>query len=452
MAQTRGKDTEFQTVAISPDGKVLVSVEGFGEPLMRFWDLATGEELGAPLAAHEDWIGALRFLPDGRTLVSVGGDHAIRLWDVSEPRHVRAKGRPLLGQESGIESVALLPDGRTLISGAYDGSVCVWDATQTRPDNSHWKVAFPDRWKSWEFASNSQSIFYLETNQVVQFHGPRFDTRTTLFDISRDGTRWGDFSRDARLFVNVATNGAVQVYDMQQRRLVGQFGSYPGIIRGFVRPKRLLLYNGDGLDEWDLDTFQLIKSWKLGGSIYYTRVSDDGKWLLSSDRNGTFTLANFTTGQSASRHLDINQVAGTSFSADGSRFAASSWLGYACIWETASFRPVATMGSHRLPMLASFFPDGSRLLTDDLGTERLRLWDIKTQRELIAFRGGGIMEATVGFDGQVSTAFSPNGNLLVCTDTSSMHIYRAPTLAEIDTVEKADAAKLLFENPSATAK
>ena len=430
MAKTHSKDSDFQTVAISPDAKLLVSGEGMGEPLMRFWDLATGEELGAPLAAHEDWIGALRFLPDGRTLVSVGGDHTIRLWDVSEPRNVRAKGRPLLGQESGIESVAVLPDGKTLISGASDGSVCEWDATGARPDDSHWQVMLPDRGDAWEFASDSQSVFTLEEKgQIVQWHGPRFDIRTTLFDVSRDGTLWGDFSTDARLFVNVATNGVVQVYDMEQKKLAHQFGSYPGIVRGFVRPKKLLLYTTDDtLDEWDLDTFQFLKSWKLGGSVYYSVVSDDGQRLLSSDRNGTFTLANFTTRQSASRQLDINQVIATCLSADGSRFAASSWLGYARIWDAQSFQPIASMGSHRLPMMVQgFSPDGSRLLTCDTGdsaSQHLRLWDIKTQRELISFHGSQF------------TMISPDGNLIVCSDGSSMQFYRAPTLAEIDASER----------------
>ncbi|HUD83454.1 MAG TPA: hypothetical protein VMQ67_08115, partial [Candidatus Saccharimonadales bacterium] len=122
----------------------------------------------------------------------------------------------------------------------------------------------------------------------------------------------------------------------------------------------------------------------------------------------------------------------------------SSWLGYARIWDTQSFQPLATMGSHRLPMMVQgFSPDGSRLLTCDLGdpgSERLRLWDIKTQRELISFRGSE------------HTMISPDGNLIVCTDGSSMQFYRAPTLAEIATAEKADAPQTLVESPPAAAK
>ena len=65
--------------------------------------------------------------------------------------------------------------------------------------------------------------------------------------------------------------------------------------------------------------------------------------MLNFDLNGTFTLANFTTGQSANHPLDISQVIVTRFSADGSHFAASSGLGYARIWDAQSFQPIATV-------------------------------------------------------------------------------------------------------------
>jgi serine/threonine protein kinase/WD40 repeat protein len=441
VAKTRGKGSVFEAVAISPDGKLLVSAEGDPKPLIRFWDLATGDELGAPLAAHESFIMALRFLPDGRTLVSGGGDYTIRLWDVSEPRNVRAKGHPLLGQESWAISIAAMPDGKTLFSGAEDGSVCVWDISGARPDDSHWQVTRPNQGRTWEFASDSKSIFTLDVKGlVVQWHGTRFDVRTTLLDVSRVGTLWGDFSKDARQFVNVTSNGVVQVYNLAERTLVRQFGSYPGAVRGFVRPKKLLLYhadnvdhllNGADLDEWDLDSFQLIKSWKVSGFPYPSTVSNDGQRLLTSDRNGSFTLVNFTTRQIVNPQLNINQGDGPNcFSADGSRFASSSRLGYAHIWDTESFQLLASMGDPRRQMtVQSFSPDGTRLLTKgvgDAGSEILRLWDIKTQRELISLPGRPDM------------IISPDGNVIVCSDNDSMQFYRAPTLAEIDAAEAAE--------------
>jgi WD40 repeat protein len=434
-AKTSSKNSDFQTVAISPDGKLLVSAEGLGNTLMRFWDLATGEEIGAPIAAHEDWIGALRFLPDGRTLVSTGGDHTIRLWDVSDPRNVRAKGRPLLGQESGVNSVTGLPDGRSLISGANDGSVCVWDISGERRNDLQ---AILPGVRNWEVAPDGQSIFAIETNRVVQWHGASYEARTPLFD-RPDGQ--SVFSTDGRLLITVSTNGVLQICDIQQRRLVRQFGNYPGKVLLYPGRKNLLVRVGNHFDDWDLDSFQMTRSWDVNDSEGDFQVSDNREWLFKWDYTGSLIRSSIGTDQSTNRQLDINQVISFVSSANGRRFAASSFMGYARVWETASFRSVATVGSRRLPMrVECFSPDGSRLLTMDLIKPTLRLWDIETARELIDFNSAGFAR------------FSTDGNLLGWIESGSLHIYRAPTLAEIDAVEKADAAQTMLESQPAVAK
>lgn len=131
-----------------------------------------------------------------------------------------------------------------------------------------------------------------------------------------------------------------------------------------------------------------------------------------------------------SRKLNINLVMDLDIMEDGRRFVASTWLGYAGVWDTKSLQLVATVGSRRHPLWTSgFTPDGTRFFTADYGTETLRLWDIKTERELITFP-----ERTIA-------RFSSDGTLLACRETATnttrpfIHIYRAPTLAEIDAAE-----------------
>jgi WD40 repeat protein/tRNA A-37 threonylcarbamoyl transferase component Bud32 len=431
-AKAQSSRSFFFCAAISPDGKLLVAAEHDGsyEWFVHIWDMVTEKETQAPFAPQQDILRVLRFLPDGRTLVSAGEDHTIRLWDLSDPQNVRAKGHRLLGHQSGIYSVAALSNGKTLISGDNDGSVCLWDITGERRDESETILPADG---SYVFSPDSQSLFAIETNRVVQWHGPRFEAATHLFDKPSDAGEQREFSADGRLLVTVSTNGVLQLCDMQQGRVVRQFGKYPPGSR--LSPfalgrKTLLAGNTNQTELWDLDTFQIIRSWPTGERWENFGLSDDGQWVVMVNYTGTGTRINIPAGESMSRKLDAKLVTDLDIMEDGRRFVTSSWNGYAEVWDTKSLQPVATVGRRLLPLQTSGFSrDGTRFFTIDLGTWTLRLWDVQTERELISFPG------------RVDARFSPDGNLLACREFATngpqhfIHIYRAPTLAEIDASE-----------------
>jgi WD40 repeat protein len=119
-----------ETIAFSPDGKTLVSggcgqLErrasepnhfcGRGE--LRFWDVATRQMIGAPLAAHADQIISVAFSPDGKMLASAASsyDDTIQLWDVATRQ---TTGRPLTGYDTVMVKMIFSPDGKTLVTAA----------------------------------------------------------------------------------------------------------------------------------------------------------------------------------------------------------------------------------------------------------------------------------------------------------------------------------------------
>ena len=63
------RDAGVTALAISPDGKVLVSGSGFADPTIRVWDAATGRLL-RQLDGHTAWVCKLVFSRDGRQLIS----------------------------------------------------------------------------------------------------------------------------------------------------------------------------------------------------------------------------------------------------------------------------------------------------------------------------------------------------------------------------------------------
>jgi WD40 repeat protein len=138
----KGHSSFVQSLAFSPDSKMLASANGslssadrgFLEttPSIILWDVATRRSLGSPLKGHDDGIQSLAFSPDGKVLASGGADEKVRLWDVAARKAldgfeqleagIRA---PMRHHENEILDIHFTRDGQTLISADADNRVLV---------------------------------------------------------------------------------------------------------------------------------------------------------------------------------------------------------------------------------------------------------------------------------------------------------------------------------------
>ncbi|WP_370944815.1 hypothetical protein AB5J62_37695 [Amycolatopsis sp. cg5] len=120
-------------IGFSPDGRTLAT--GHDAEKVRLWDV-TGPnhlELMSTLATPRDTVWAIRFSPDGCTLMASTGDlgPGIRIWSVDDPRQPRELAT-IANQESknnGFYRMDLSPDGRTLAAASSDRKVHLWDLT-----------------------------------------------------------------------------------------------------------------------------------------------------------------------------------------------------------------------------------------------------------------------------------------------------------------------------------
>ena len=112
-------------VAFSPDGSRLAS--SGGDRTVRFWDPATGDQLGEPIRGHStpDIFG-MSFDRDWTLLATSGGDETVRLWDPATHQPI---GEPLVGDVGHVWTVATSPDGTVVAFAGDDTTVRLW-----RPD------------------------------------------------------------------------------------------------------------------------------------------------------------------------------------------------------------------------------------------------------------------------------------------------------------------------------
>src|SRR5262249_40657889 len=108
------------SVMFSPDRKTLITVGTQGT--VRLWDAGSGKELKR-YAGDGNWTQSASLSPDGKILASAHQDQMVRLRDLATGKTLQQ----FRGQQGGwISCVAFSPDGCIVASGDQMGMIRFW--------------------------------------------------------------------------------------------------------------------------------------------------------------------------------------------------------------------------------------------------------------------------------------------------------------------------------------
>jgi WD40 repeat protein/serine/threonine protein kinase len=419
-------------LAFSPDGKILASA-ALGESNIRLWDVATGKQIGQ-LEGHDSWVSSIVFWPDGKKMASGSGDQTIRIWNVVDQKCLDV----LRGHRLEVWRLALLPDDKTLVSGCKDGTVCFWNASVKHPHQA--RITFPkENIFDGYSAPDGYSFLFLDLQgQLAQWSGVDYQQKTPLLDL---GTNvYSDcFSPDGRFLALAWTNGIIQVWNLSQRVLLHQLTNSPGKaqLQTFLADgkKLLTLSESDHLfHEWDLATGLEIQSWPLPAALNFVAMTPDERSFIFLGGDGDVVLKNLADQSQTKPNLDILEPSGVSYSPDGKLFAGSSFLGYARVWDSATWREKVTLRGFLVAVKAvAFSPDGRRLATGSDNKEAVRLWDTESWQDVFTLEGQG---------SGLNAWFSPDGNTIVWINRTTIYLWQAPSWKEIEAAEAKEKAEI----------
>jgi WD40 repeat protein len=356
----RAKDFQVFRVVFSEDGKTLAAADGNSVTL---WDVATGKWRHE--FHHMYLVGALAFLPDGKTILSGSSynDPIIRLWD---PFTGREKGQ-WRGHTVDVQTLAVTPDGKLAASGGQDKTLRLWDVAAGKElrqfgdgKETIWKVAFsPDR-KMLAAGGKVVHLWDPATGEELRTFGGG-----TILRVA--------FSVNGKTLATAASDdGLVRLWDVGTGQELRTFGGQSQQIPTFAfSPEGKTLATGDPagpIHLWDLTMGKEIRTigeakkpdpraaYTLGAITF----SPDGRVVAAGYSDEMVKLWEVASGQERARfHGHRSGVVRLVYSPDGRLLASGSWDRTAVIWDV--------MGQRAAPrLLGKLEPEKLNALWDDL--------------------------------------------------------------------------------------
>ncbi|HVK08425.1 MAG TPA: sigma-70 family RNA polymerase sigma factor [Gemmataceae bacterium] len=372
----------FLDCAFSPDGTLLAVAER--DDAVRVYDVKSGErkhEWKVTIkGANENYLFAVAFAPDGKTVFAPASDKLIHRWDVATGKALD----PLRGHGWYPWALGFGPGGKVVYSTGWDGDIRRWDPATGKQlplpqgvRGSSTVAAAPD----------GTSLVYVDGEGAFRFVDPKTGVEQRTITVPGLGTTELAFSREAKSLA---------------------FGGSTG---DQVTVGVLDLATGAVTKRWD---------WPKGRDPHAAPVAL--AWSADGSRLGAMVFR-----QQSARVFDVKaggdplvlphkEGYGLSFHPDGKTLVTAGWDKMIRVWRVPDGKQAKELAVALPPgtppgqfnersdtrlMAITYSPDGSRLAGFTLGHD-LWVWDTATMK-LVSLTPTGVIP-------RVNTlAYSPDG-------------------------------------------
>jgi WD40 repeat protein len=388
MGSVRLRHEGVVALAFSPDRKTLASAgPDWKDPTIRIWELATGKELRR-LASDQQFIHALKFTPDGKTLI-VASRSSVSLWDVAT-----GKRRLSWLNEHGAKVTAISPDGQTLASCYEQGRIELWEAGTGKPLRALPQIPV---------------------------------TRVEILTLA--------FSPDGKTLAGKAKDQIIGLWDLPTGKLLRHFPGRPVEVRGKTRSwSPALAFSPDGTTLASPDVDDKLRVWTVNtgtkhqqfnvGPVQgrFSSISPDGSTLALVDGSRSFlSLWDIPSGKRRHQlHLPQGQISCLAFSADSALLATAANDLAIRLWDVAKGQEVSPGKDWLFSVTCIAFSPDSKTLASGCCDGTIRFWEPATGKELHRWHGD---------EGAVrSIAFTPDGQIVASASTEgTIRLWDVPT-------------------------
>jgi WD40 repeat protein len=341
---------DVNAVAISPDGRLALAVDSV-QHIVRLFDMQTGREsLGTSLEGEVDHFLRLRrrdaiawsaaFSPDGKSVVTVGGDEA-RLWDLQGTELAN------FGPHRPVIYADFSPDDAFVISSGWDQTARIWNAEDGRP------------------------VMTLSAQTAGELGGHTGAINSAVY------------APDGKQVLTASEDGTVRLWDVVTMKVLRVYrGHTGGVTRALYLAdgQRFVTASRDGTAAlWSIDNAEKPLQRFTGhtAAVLDIATSADAKYLLTGGADNTARVWNLATGEALltleGHTSEVTAVA--LFSGDKLRVLTGSADQTAKLWDIdtplaapenvqRAAKELLTLKGHTRGVTSvAFSPDGRAALT-----------------------------------------------------------------------------------------
>jgi WD40 repeat protein len=280
----RGYASSVFSTAISPDGNTVASTN---DRTIQLWSLQTGQAI-ATLSGHDKPVNAIAISPDGKILVSGSEDNTIKLWNLVNGQEIST----LMGNNAAIHTVAISSDGKYIASGSDDKIIKIWNlATREQIYTLIGNAAI----RSVAFSPDGKYLASGSDDKNIKLWNLQTGREIGIFQGHRDKVTAVTFSADGKYFASGSNDKTIKIWNLETGKFIRNLEAHTGGVTAIA-------FSPDGMTLASSSSDKTIKIWnyitaknirtlaKHGDRVESFAFSKDGKTIASGGADRTLRI------------------------------------------------------------------------------------------------------------------------------------------------------------------